>query len=79
MTEVYKTMHDMEKVSQEKLCFLSHNTIAHAQPVKLNVERFRADKRKKFCMQHMIKLWNSFPQEEETATNLDGFAQIHGG
>ena len=34
--------------------------------------RFSTDKRKDFFTQHIVKLWNSLPQDVVMATNLDG-------
>ena len=40
--------------------------------MKLIGGRSRTNKRKDFFIQHIVKLWNSLPQDVVIATNLDG-------
>lgn len=42
------------------------------EPVKLNAGKFRAEKKRYFSTQHLIKLSNLIPQDVVMVTNLDG-------
>ena len=72
MIEVYRIMHGVENVDRETFFFLSHNTRTWSHPTKLIGGRFKTNKRK-YITQHIVKLWNSLPQDVVMATNLDGF------
>ena len=70
MIEVYKIMHGVENVDRETFFSLSQNTRTQwGQPMKLIGGRFRTNKRKYFFRQHIVKLWNSLPQDVVMATN----------
>ena len=73
MIQGYKIMHGMENVDRETFFPLSQNTRIQAHPMKLIGGRSRTNKRKYFFTQHIVKLWNSLPQDVVMATNLDGF------
>ena len=72
MIEVYKIMHGVENVDK-KTSPPSQNTRTWGHPMKLIGGRSRTNKRKYFFTQHIVKLWNSVPQDVVMDTNLDGF------
>ena len=73
MIEVYKIMHGMENVDRETFLSLSQNTRTRGHPIKLIGGRSSSNKKKYFFTQHIVKLWNSLPQDVVMATNLDCF------
>ena len=73
MIEVYKVMHGLENVDRETFFSLSQNTRTRGHPMKLIGGRSRTNKGRYFFTQHIVKLWNSQPQDVVMATNLDGF------
>lgn len=68
--EVYKIMHDVERVDREKLFSPSHKTRTQDHPQKLKGGRFRSNQRRYFFIQHMVNLWNSLTQDVVTAANF---------
>ena len=67
-------MHGVENVDRETFFSLSQNTrTQRGHPMKLTGGRSRTNKTKDFFTQHIVKLWNSLPQDVVMATNLDGF------
>ena len=73
MIEVCKIMHGVENVDRETFFSLSQNTRTRSHPMKLFGGRSRTNRRKYLFTQHIVKLWNSLPQDVVMATNLDGF------
>ena len=73
MIEVYKIMHGVENVDRETFLSLFQNTRTRGHPMKLNGGSSRTNKGKYVFTQHIVKLWNSVPQDVVMATNLDGF------
>lgn len=72
MIKVYKIIDGTQKVDQELLFPLSHNTRTKGKSIKLNSGKFKTGK-KKYLFKHEIKLWNSLPQEAVETKNLTRF------
>ena len=72
MTETYKIMQGMDKVERGKLFLLSRDTRTRGHLLKLSVGRVRRDQ-KYFFTQHVVKVWNSLPQDMVMASGLDAF------
>ena len=68
VVEVYKIMHGVEKVDRETFFSLTQNSRTRGHPMKLTGGRSRTNKRKYFFTQHIVKLWNSLPQDVVMAT-----------
>ena len=67
MIEGYKIMPGVER---ETFFSLSQNTRTQwGHPMKLVGGRSRTNKRKDVFTQHVVKLWNSLPQDVVMATN----------
>ena len=66
-------LHGVENVDRETFFSLSQNTRTRGHPMKLIGGRSRTNKRKYIFTQHIVKLWNSLPQDVVMDTHLDGF------
>lgn len=66
----YKIMYSMKRMDKEKLFPLSPSTRTWGHPLKLEVRRFRIEKRKYFFTQGTVNSCNSLSQDIVMATNL---------
>lgn len=66
--EVYK---NQEKCAKAKVnCDLSF-LVTSRHPMKLSSSRFKTNKRKYCFTKHIIKFWNSLPQDAMEAKNIN--------
>ena len=73
--EVYKILHDKDKVDKNKL---SEHTATHGHPLKLFKRRSRLKIRAKSFSNRVADTWNSLPEQIVQAPYLNCFKTVGG-
>eukprot|EP00061_Rhincodon_typus_P003391 g19968.t1 len=71
LIETYEVLMELDRLDVGRLFLMLEKSRTWDHSLRIRGKPFKAEMRKNFFSQRVVKLWNSFPQEAVVASSLD--------